>query len=222
MELQERLGRPLTPPIPLDLIAEHSLKLDFLWDDIEELPGETILGGFCPDSRQIILNDRHRDLFLQKPGLERSTKGHEMGHWDLYLRHTDHDHPRLIDNSASAPMCFRGCSTGNVAVLKALMTLPDGRELVRRLHARADDPDTARAVNRYAAALSMPADVVRAEVRDIDRTRWANLYRLAERFEVTITALKVRLEQLDLLALGEDGKTLYKCRAEAAGQGSLF
>ena len=38
----------------------------------------------CTDVfRKILLNEAHLPLFKEKPGLERSTIGHEPGHWDL-------------------------------------------------------------------------------------------------------------------------------------------
>ena len=79
------LGRQLTPPIPIDLLAEKVLKLDFLWEEIDELPGETVLGALHPQKRLIIMNEKRRALFDAKPGLERSTKGHEMGHWSASM-----------------------------------------------------------------------------------------------------------------------------------------
>jgi len=72
-------------------------------------------------------------------------------------------------------------------------------------------------VNRYAAAISMPKDLLRVEMGRIDRTRLANLYRMAERFDVTISALKVRLEQLGLLYVAKD-RSLHKDPAQAQGQ----
>ena len=83
--------------------------------------------------------------------------------------------------------------------------------------ARADDPAEARAVNRYAAAISMPRATMRALIAEQRPTRWPELYRLAERFEVTISALRVRLEQLGLLHVSERGR-LHASQAEAAGQ----
>jgi hypothetical protein len=41
--------------------------------------------------RKIILNEKHLALFKEKPGLERSTIGHEAGHWDV-----DIDRVRLL------------------------------------------------------------------------------------------------------------------------------
>ena len=44
---------------------------------------------------------------------------------------------------------------------------------------------------------------------------------MTERYEVTISALRVRLEQLDLLFVRED-KTLFESKDHAIGQGHLF
>jgi len=93
----------------------------------------------------------------------------------------------------------------------------EGREVLRKIQSRADEPDEARAVNRYAAALSMPADMITADALKIDRTRWPNLYKLAERYEVTISALRVRLEQLGLIYVDEN-KKIHESRDVASGQ----
>jgi hypothetical protein len=216
-ELERQLGRPLSPPIPIDLIAEKVLGLDFLWEAIDELPGEKIFGGLVAKKRLIVLNEKRKDVFVAKPGLERSTKGHEMGHWDLFIDKGSLDHPTLFDVDGDGPFAFRSSPAGDVAIIKELDRDAEGRELLRKIQARADEPDEARAVNRYAAALSMPADMIRADALKVDRTHWPNLYRLAEKYEVTISALRVRLEQLGLLYVDEHGK-LYESRDAASGQ----
>jgi hypothetical protein len=220
-ELERTLGRPLTAPIPIDLLAELVLGLDFLWEAIDELPGEVVLGGLIPERRLIVLNERHRDLFRQKPGLERSTKGHEMGHWDLFVDQSTLGQPGLPGLAPSNTFVLRGSRAGQVQVIQALLRDPFGVELIRDLTARADDPAEARAVNRYAAAISMPRAIMRALLADSRPTRWPELYRLSERFEVTISALRVRLDQLGLLHVSEDGR-LHASRAAAAGQLSLW
>ena len=63
-QLVRVLGRQLTPPIPIDLLAEKILKLDFLWEEIDERPGETVLGALHPQKRLIIINEKHRTLFV--------------------------------------------------------------------------------------------------------------------------------------------------------------
>ena len=217
VELERLLGRALAPPIPIDLLAEQVLDLNFLWEAIDELPGEIVLGGLIPDERLIVLNERRRDLFLQKPGLERSTKGHEMGHWDLFVDQATLGHPTLPGLAPGDGTVLRGSLAGPVQVLQALLRDPDGLDLLRDLTARTDDPAEARAVNRYAAAISMPRATMRALIAERRPTGWRELYRMADRFEVTISALRVRLDQLGLLHVSEEGR-LYGSRAEAAGQ----
>jgi hypothetical protein len=219
-EFQRVVGCPLSIPIPIDLVAEKVLGLDFLWDTIDELPGETILGGLNPKERLIVLNEKRRNLFSEKPGLERSTKGHEMGHWDLFIDKGSLDHPILIRGGSSCPFAFRHSSKGDVAVMKVLRQHPESLELLRELKSRTDEPDEKRAVNRYAAAISMPRNLLYEEVMKIDRMKWSNLYRLAEKFDVTISALVVRLEQLDLIYVGED-KRIHESRSAAMGQTTL-
>ena len=66
----------------------------------------------------------------------------------------------------------------------------------------------------------MPRALIEEEIRKIDRTSWPALYRLRERFDVTISALVVRLQQLDLLYV--KGKQLFEHRDQATGQARLF
>ena len=49
------------------------------------------------------------------------------------------------------------------------------------------------------------------EVKKIDRTSWPALYNLKDKFDVTISAMVVRLQQLDLLYV--KGKQLFEHRA---------
>lgn len=221
-ELAAKLGKPLSPPIPLELLAEQVLGLDFLWEPIEELPGEVILGSLEAKERLIVLNENRKATFAKHPGLERFTTGHEFGHWDLYTDHAALDHPSLFSD-AGGPVVYRSTPSGKlVEVLKILREDAEGREFLRAFTSRADDPEEARAVNRYSSAILMPKDLIRADALRIDRTAWPSLYRLAERYVVSITALTVRLEQLDLLVVDRKSARLYPSRDAATGQRSLF
>ncbi len=218
-ELELLLGSPVQPAVPLDLIAEHLLGLNILWEEIEELPGELIYGGLRMEDSLIVLNEKHRALFEKKPGLERSTKGHEMGHWDLFGKS---DQPgQLLMFGDDSTFVRRSSAAGDLSVIKALIKTPEGQELLRQIQKRADEPDEARAVNRYAAAPSMPRRLITEEALKIDRTSWPPLYRLAQRFNVSITSLTVRLKQLNLLYIDVKGR-LFESLEQASGQKSLF
>lgn len=220
-EFEQRLRRPLTPPIDVELFGELVFDLSILWEEIEELPGEQVLGALRPAEKQLVVNEKRRSLFDSKPGLLRFTEGHEMGHWDLFVDESKLDHPDLFPPVADQVFAFRSSAGGRVQVLNALLSTEEGRDVLRSISARADAADESRAVNRYAAAILMPRQLLEEQARSIDRTRWPNLYRLAERFDVTISALRVRLEQLNLLYVDPAGN-LHDSRAEAMGQGGLF
>jgi hypothetical protein len=220
LEMERAMGRPLSLSIPIDYFGEQVLGLDLLWDAIEELPGETILGAIMPAKQLVVLNERRRRDMEETPGLECSTKGHEMGHWDLYVDKGTLHHPRLFDDDDDGPFALRSSAVGDVAIIKKLESTPEGRKLLKAIDSRADEPDEARAVNRYSAAVSMPRALVEAEARKVDRTSWPALYDMRAKFGVTISALVVRLQQLDLLYV--KGKQLFPSKDDAMGQNRLF
>ena len=71
--------------------------------------------------------------------------------------------------------------------------------------------------HRFMGFLLMPSHVLLEAVREVDLLSWPMLYELRDRLQVTITALKVRLERLGLLYVTEDGK-LHPSRQEYEGQ----
>ena len=107
--------------MPIEKVVEQVLGLDFDWDEIEEGPGEQILGGLHVASRTIYLNSKHLPCFEAKPGLERSTIGHEAGHWDIDIDRAHLAHPTLagidlgphvVHRHGRTPTCWSRCSTG--------------------------------------------------------------------------------------------------------------
>lgn len=218
-EFQHKLGRPLSFPIDIELFGDLVLGLSMLWEEIEEMPGEEVLAGLRASDRLIVMNERRKDEMEQKPGRRRLTQGHEMGHWDLFVDISKLDHPELFDAAASGVFAYRSATGGQVQIL---LSSEQGRDILRQINARADSPDEARSVNRYAASILMPRSVFVEKARRMDRTQWRNLYDLAAQFGVTISALRVRLEQFNLLYVDQATNRLYPSREEAHGQGRLF
>jgi len=222
LDFERKLAKPLSLPVDVELFGELVLDLSILWDEIEELPGEEVLAGLKPSERLIVMNERRRNEMEARPGRRRLTQGHEMGHWDLFVDKSKLDYPGLFAEVSSEIFAYRSTTTGQVQILKTLLSCTEGQSLLREIKSRADTPDEARSVNRYAAAILMPRTLIIDEAMKIDRTQWRNLYRLAERFGVTISALRVRLEQLDLLFLDQETNTLFSSREQAYGQSRLF
>ena len=221
-EFEGKLGRPLSIPVDIELFGDLVLGLSMLWENIDELPGEEVLAGLRPADRLIVMNERRKREMEQQPGRRRLTPGHEMGHWDLFVDVSKLDHPSLFEATAPVMFAYRSSTGGQVQIMKTLLSCDDGREIVRQINSRADAPDEARCVNRYAAAILMPGAIIVEEARKINRTQWPNLYRLAERFGVSISALRVRLEQFNLVYLDQENKKLYASREEAMGQARLL
>jgi hypothetical protein len=215
-QFAEKMGKPLAPPIDIELFGELVLGLAISWEMIDELPGEEVLAGLRPSTRQVVMNEKRLADLEAKPGRRRLTQGHEMGHWDLYVDQSKLDHPALFEASAASIFARRSAPGGDVQIMAKLLSTPEGIELLRQINRRADEPDEKRAVNRYAGAILMPREMITEDAKRINRNAWPPLYRLAERYDVTISALCVRLEQLGLLCIS-DGKP-YESRDAVTGQ----
>jgi hypothetical protein len=175
-----------------------------------------------PDyGRLIVMNERRKSELERQAGRRRLTQGHEMGHWDLFVDISKLDHPGLFADAAPSMFAYRSSTGGQVQIMKTLLSCEAGRDIVRQINARADTPDEARSVNRYASAILMPRAIIVEEAKNIDCTQWRNLYRLAERFGVSISALRVRLEQFNLVYVDQENSRLYASREEAMGQARL-
>ncbi len=224
-EYEAKTGDAVKLPVPVERVVEQVLGLDFDWDQIEELPGEQILGGLDALNRKIILNQRHLDLFDRTPGLLRSTIGHEAGHYDIDIDRASLLHPTLPGLDFTPNIAKRHASKTNRTIevlLDRAVSDPRALRLLKKLTDGQDSPEVKSAVDRYQSFLLMPAWLMREAGQRYDLTRWPDLYRLAEEAQVTISNLTVRLQRLGLIYLRDGDKTIYRSKDEFTGQGTLF
>jgi hypothetical protein len=224
-EYEAKAGIQIKLPVPIEKIVEQVLGLDFEWDVIEEQPGEQILGGLVAAERKIILNEKHLALFKEKPGLERSTIGHEAGHWDVDIDRARLFHPTFAGFEVK-PLIVKRHSSKADRVIEVLFNraMHDDRayRLYKKLTEGQDTPEVRSAVDRYQSALLMPAWLMREADQRYDLTKWPQLYWLAEEAQVTITNLTVRLQRLGLIYLRDGDKKIYRSQDEVTGQRTLF
>jgi hypothetical protein len=224
-EYEAKAGVPVKLPVPIEKIVEQVLGLDFEWDVIEEQPGEQILGGLVAAERKIVLNETHLTLFKEKPGLERSTIGHEAGHWDVDIDRAGLNHPTFPGFEVK-PHVVKRHSRKADRVIEVLFSraMHDDRtyRLYKKITKGQDTPEVRSAVDRYQSALLMPAWLMREADQRYDLTKWPQLYRLAEEAQVNITNLTVRLQRLGLIYLRDGDKRIYRSKDEFTGQGTLF
>lgn len=221
---EEITGRAVAFPVPIEQVVERVLGLDFDWDDIEEGPGEQILGGLHVASRTIYLNTRHLKLFEEKPGLERSTIGHEAGHWDIDIDRAHLAHPTLEGIDLGPHVVHRHGQNSDLLIKVLDRAMKDDRayRLYKKLTAGQDAPEVRSAVDRYQSALLMPAWLIREAQARYDFMAWRDLYRLAGEAQVNITNLVARLQRLKLIYIPEGTRTIYRSEDDHRGQGRLF
>lgn len=193
---QER-RRALTLPLSAEDIVDDALVDQLgtpLWEPIDEPPGQTILGGLAPQDRLIVLNECRRSLLLKTEGLVNTTIAHEIGHWVLHVDQSLIDHP----------------------------TLPGFKRDLRYTCARGDQTSwDEKNAHRFMGYLLMPRHLLMPLAEQADLTCWPGLYRLREQLNVTITALTIRLSELGLLHIDQDG-SFHASREEARGQQRLL
>lgn len=223
-EYEAKAGVTVKLPVPIEKIVEQVLGLDFEWDEIEEQPGEQILGGLIAAERKIILNEKHLALFKEKPGLERSTIGHEAGHWDVDIDRASLNHSTFPGFEVHAEVVKRHSKKNRGIEVLFNRAMHDDRayRLYKKITEGQDAPEVRSAVDRYQSALLMPAWLMKDAEGQFDFMKWPDLYRLAEEAQVNISNLTVRLQRLGLIYLREGDKKIYRSQDEVTGQGSLF
>ncbi len=224
-EYEAKVGVTVTFPVPIEEIVEQVLGLDFDWDVIQEQPGEQILGGLDVANRKILVNEAHSDLFNSKPGLLRSTIGHEAGHWEVDVDRSKANQP-LLPGCDTAPYIVNRHASKSDRLIEVLFAraMNDDRayRLYKQLTDGQDAPEVRSAVDRYQSALLMPRWLIQEAEQRCDFTKWPNLYQLAEEAQVNISNLVVRLQRLGLIFKRDGDKTIYRSEDEFTGQRPLF
>jgi hypothetical protein len=224
-EYESTTGISVTLPVPVEQIVGQVLGLDFDWDEIEEFPGEQILGGLDAVDKKILLNEKHTDLFDSKPGLLRSTIGHEAGHYDIDIDRAKLMHPTLPGMDFTPTIAKRHAKKSDrviAVLLDRAADDPRAAKLLKKITQGQDTPEQKSAVDRYQSSLLMPDWLMREAAERFDLTKWPALYRLADEAQVNISNLTVRLRRLDLIYLRDGDKTIYRSEDEWSGQKSLF
>ena len=195
MNRYEREFEAVTEPaVPVEDIADGLLELGILWDSLTEASGTSTLAGLEPYERMIKFNEARRQVFEETPGLYNTVLGHEVGHWEMHVEH-------------------------NLAAQQQLPNLDQVYECLYQESTCTQGPKETQA-HRFMAFLLMPSNLLWEAVSDVELTSWPNLYRLRELFQVTISALTIRLERLGVLYIAADGQ-LYPSLQEYHGQTRL-
>lgn len=195
---EKQFGISLSPPIPVDEIAECHLELDLRFDDLCKLFGRTnVLGAIWIKDKKIKIDESLEPYANPRClGRYRFTLSHELGHWCLH---------REFLLARSAQLSLFETSDAPSVICRAGDTAPEEWQ-----------------ANTFASYLLMPEQMIfdaweefhgnfspvytsgntdfvnknpfnsRPSVTDVAR-------RMAEKFEVSVQAMEIRLKSLNLL-----------------------
>ncbi|MBI2849387.1 MAG: hypothetical protein HYX88_04585 [Chloroflexi bacterium] len=179
----------LTLPIPVESLAEHILDLHLLWDVLPEEENETVLAGLFPEERMVIFNETRQSVIEGTPGLYRTILGHEIGHWELH-----------VDRSVAAQTHMPG--------------IERQLQFLFRSEKRSWDESNA---HLFMSHLLVPHELLSPLIRGVAAFDWPFLYWLRDRFDVTISVIRISLEKMGLLYVDPQGR-IHRSRAEYEGQ----
>ena len=181
--------------IDIDYIIEFVYDLEITWQNIDGLDSNgIILAAIKPSDKIIIMNESKKALFIEKMGTMNFSKAHELGHWILHVA-KQNSHEQITFLPTEVFHC---------------------RNMIRR------DPREVQA-DMFAASLLMPKDIVSNAINELKQkgyVKFHELYKMADDFEVSISALTNRVKKLGLLYI--KNRIIYNSADEAIGQTKLF
>lgn len=175
---QRLVGERLSLPVDVALIGEIVCELTWDWADIADQDGQIIWGRLLPSDRRVEMNERYAAKLHNNQGLDRFTRAHELGHWELHAEHPNRHQLALLPlEPIAAPVYCRGGTADWIET-----------------HA-----------DWFAAALLMPRDLFCAATRKLDLTIQANMEILKKTCDVSWQALSIRLDTFGIPYVDRDG-----------------
>lgn len=187
---EERYGS-IPIPVPVERITEDIVDLVLEWGNIPENSSEVILAGLDTMQKKVIFNERRKNYYDDYGGLYNTVLAHEVGHWVLHVDAADLGLQPLLPGTEIAPQ-FIYRSTG------------PKKPIEWQAHT-------------FMGYLLLPYRLLRSYVETEDLCNWSSLYYLRDKFDVTISALVIRLEKMGLIYVDDD-KKIYPSEAVAKGQ----
>lgn len=179
----------------IDALIEFEYGLEIEWKNIDHFAQDgVVLAAIIPKRKLIYMNETKKELFTEKMGTMNFSKAHELGHWVLHITEQQ-DYEQLSFDRHETFYC-RSFSKKPPAEIQADM---------------------------FAASILMPKDIICGAVNQLKERGtviFSDLYKLKDDFEVSISALTARVQELKLLYIAD--KKIYLSEADAIGQLSMF
>ena len=205
------------------------LEISTVWEDIEEPEGAAFFASFCADSDGLVtINEKHREFFDSRPDVYSACLGHEAGH--CVLKHWESGGApqalSLFEDSTPASKLFHksswlqyGLSRNEVRELKeaelrfkqtlarSAFVSPTARETLKQLTDYFEPEWMFWQAEHFSLCLRIPRDTLKPQLEEgWNFNTWTPIYRLAERFRVSPSMMRLRLEKLGVIEIGADGR----------------
>ena len=187
---EERYGL-ISAPVPVERIAENLVDLVLEWDKLPESTGEVIFAGLNPREKKVVFNERRKKFYDDTGGLYNTVLAHEVGHWVLHVDAVDLGLQQMLpDTGIASKFVYR--STG------------PSKPIEWQAHT-------------FMGYLLMPYRLLRNYIETEYLYDWSSLYHLRGKFDVTISALVMRLKKMGIIYIDDD-KNIYPSEAVSKGQ----
>lgn len=187
---EEKYGS-ISAPVPIERIAENISDLVLEWSKIPESADEVIFAGLNPLQKKVVFNERRRNFYDDTNGLYNTVLAHEVGHWVLHVDAADLGlQPMLPGTKIASKFVYR--STG------------PNKPIEWQAHT-------------FMGYLLLPYKLLRNYIETEDLCDWSSLYYLRDKFDVTISALVIRLKKMGVIYVDDD-KRIYPSEAMSKGQ----
>jgi hypothetical protein len=184
--------------VPVDEIIEFQYDLEISWEPINHFSQDgLVMAAILPTKRKIIMNDSCKELYEEKIGTMHFTMAHELGHWVLHVADKLNQQTTLVFEEVEDTYYCRSASKKSPEEYQADM---------------------------FAGCLLMPRPILTSIIQrlksDGRQIQFPQLYKICDVFKVSISALKVRLHELNLLYISKQGM-IYNSKEDYVGQMTL-
>ena len=208
----------------------ETFRIHLNWATVDE-PEDTIFFACYSqhgNEGEITVNKTHRRFFDSRPDVYNATLGHEIGHCILNHHNfgTSPGTPSLFDDIDFSTRGFHkstwfpyGLSHTEVERLKLLerevkeklakkaVIDQKSRTTLGRLNNRHEPEWMFRQAEHFSRCLLIPRDrLMDLLEKSWDFSSWATIYRMAEMFRVPASMLRIRLQRMGVIDIGDDGK----------------
>ncbi len=229
-------------PLDCERFADW-LELSIYSDEFDEPEGASFFAGLTiSDGGTVYINEKHRQLFDERPDVYVICIGHEIGH--ATLKHLSHpsinqEFPLFSESSQNEQFMLHSSSWFQYGLpkdevekrkifskqlkenlVKKAVLDSDARRELRQLDEKFEPDWMFKQAEHFAKCLCIPQDKL-YELLEITPLMkgWRPIYRLAEAFGVSLSVMKSRLLNLNLIEIGKDNQPIP---VSQNNQGTLF